>query len=362
MSNRIRDIFSDDRFMINGKIRFKNEEAYKSFISALEMVRAEEVMVPVDGVVSISSSIEQSGMEFPLPEHKNISRFVVTTHKESIRIPVTFNEEKRSITLYRTLFEDRMVLESRTDSIVYIRMESSKKEGRSKFTYKVQLQKASSVDEIAYSFESAFAFISRLFAKAEYEPKDDNGISLTQILWYFQVYSRFFRRLHAVENELEIKIKPEKLNYLTREDQNDIDELYLLLCEKQILRRKGGKISTEITLPSLDDNHPKLTVGSKLSLSFLDEIIFSFLDEETRLFGASLIVNAMVTDIQQQSDGSSKILYGDVDDKPLYIAYSAFKTELEAQTELETILQHESKYISAKTYADYARDFYPPIQ
>ena len=52
MANRIRDIFSDDRFSINGKIRFQDEAAYTNFVSALEMVRAEEVMIPGDGVVS----------------------------------------------------------------------------------------------------------------------------------------------------------------------------------------------------------------------------------------------------------------------------------------------------------------------
>lgn len=121
-------------------------------------------------------------------------------------------------------------------------------------------------------------------------------------------------------------------------------------------------VSTGSTSIPKNGNDLALKVGSNISLTFLNEIIFSFLGEEKKLFGASQIVNAVVTDIQQQPDGSSKILYGDADDKPMYIAYSAFKTEAEAQTELETILQHESKYISAKTYADYAREFYPPIQ
>ena len=66
-----------------------------------------------------------------------------------------------------------------------------------------------SVGEIAYDFESAFAFISTLFPKTDYEPKGENEISLSQVLWYFQVYGQFFRRLQAVENELEMSINPE---------------------------------------------------------------------------------------------------------------------------------------------------------
>ena len=46
----------------------------------------------------------------------------------------------------------------------------------------------------------------------------------------------------------------------------------------------------------------------------------------------------------------------------MYIAYSVFKTSLEAQEELKTMFEHENDYITAKTYSDYAKEFYPPIQ
>ena len=134
MANRIRDIFSDDRFSINGKIRFQDEAAYTNFVSALEMVRAEEVMVPVDGVVSISTNIEQSGMVFPLPDHKNIAQFVVATHKEPITIPVTFNLEERKITLYRTKLEDKIIVRSQKDSVIDLLLECMMKEEKLKFT------------------------------------------------------------------------------------------------------------------------------------------------------------------------------------------------------------------------------------
>ncbi len=362
MANRIKDIFSDDRFSINGKIRFKEEAAYQSFLSALEMVRAEETMVPVDGVVSISTNIEQSGMVFPLPDHENITQFVVATHTEPITIPVTFNQEERKITFYLTRLKDKIIVRSKKDSAINLSLEYMVKERTLKFSYKVHLEKATSIGEIAYDFELTFAFISTLFSKIKYEPKGENGISLSQVLWYFQVYGQFFRRLQAVENELEMSINPEKLNNLTREDQCDIDELYLLLCKKQILRRKMKLHSTDSTSIPMVDKQPVMKVGSKISLSYPSEIIFSFLGEEKKLFGANQIINAVVTDIQQQSDGSSKILYGDTDDEPMYISYSAFKTSLEAQEELKTMFEHENDYITAKTYSDYAKEFYPPIQ
>ena len=43
MPNKIKDIFSDDMFNINGTLRFSDDEAYKNFLSALEIAYAEGV-------------------------------------------------------------------------------------------------------------------------------------------------------------------------------------------------------------------------------------------------------------------------------------------------------------------------------
>ena len=40
MPNKIKDIFSDDMFNINGTLRFSDDEAYKNFLSALEIAYA----------------------------------------------------------------------------------------------------------------------------------------------------------------------------------------------------------------------------------------------------------------------------------------------------------------------------------
>ena len=114
------------------KYDFKMKPLYTNFVSALEMVRAEEVMVPVDGVVSISTNIEQSGMVFPLPDHKNIAQFVVATHKEPITIPVTFNLEERKITLYRTKLEDKIIVRSQKDSVIDLLLEMYDERGKVK--------------------------------------------------------------------------------------------------------------------------------------------------------------------------------------------------------------------------------------
>ena len=72
MPNKLSEIFSDDMFNINGKMRFKDEEAYKNFLSALEIVQKEGRVVPVEGVTSIVTEIQTQGQKYPLQEHTNI--------------------------------------------------------------------------------------------------------------------------------------------------------------------------------------------------------------------------------------------------------------------------------------------------
>ena len=41
MPNKLKDIFSDDMFNMSGTLRFSDREAYKDFLSALEIAYTE---------------------------------------------------------------------------------------------------------------------------------------------------------------------------------------------------------------------------------------------------------------------------------------------------------------------------------
>ena len=131
---------------------------------------------------------------------------------------------------------------------------------------------------------------------------------------------------------LALSISPSLLNDLPREEQQDIDELYLLLCEKKVVRLNAKLTSTNLTSVAMNHTDTPLT--------------------------ANLLVNALVKDIQECDDGTVKILYGDTDSKPMYISFSAFKTKEEAEQEGDNILQHDEVYINALTSNAYINQFY----
>lgn len=128
---------------------------------------------------------------------------------------------------------------------------------------------------------------------------------------------------------------------MSRDEQQDIDELYLLLLEKQVVRLNTKLTSTDSTSVAINHTDTPLSIGGKIELTFLGTIEFNFLKQTVTLHTANLLVNALVKDIQECDDGTVKILYGDTDSKPMYITFSAFETKDEAaEEEAGNILQH----------------------
>ena len=56
----------------------------------------------------------------------------------------------------------------------------------------------------------------------------------------------------------------------------------------------------------MNHSHNSLNIGSKIALTFLSTIEFSFLRQTILLHTANLLVNALVKDIQECNDGTVK--------------------------------------------------------
>lgn len=361
MPNKIKDIFSDDMFNINGTLRFNDDEAYKNFLAALEIVHAEGRVVPVEGVTSVATTIDHLGTKFPLEEHTNITQFFVSPAVEPVSITLNVGGKEKTITLLRSRTKDKVILNSKPDSVVSFHFTFLLGENRHTVNYKVQFEKAKNIKEVADSFGLAAALLATLYKHEEEKPAEKDKVSLSDMKEYFLCYKTFFERLLAIENELGLSISPSLLNDLSQEEQQDIDEVYLLLCKKQVLRLNAKLTFTDSASIPMDHNVHNIGIGDKLALTFLSTIEFNFLKQKILLYTANLIVNALIKDVQEDSDGTVKILYGDTDSKPMYIAFSAFKTEEKAKQEAKNILQHDEIYINALTIDKYIKQFYPDI-
>lgn len=358
MPNKIKDIFSEDMFNINGVLHFSDEEAYKNFLSALEIVHAEGRVVPVDGVTSVSSAVNHMGTKFPLEEHTNITKVFVGPAIEPVPIVLNVDGEEKTITLFRSRTNDKIILRSAPESIVTFNFMFLLGENKHTVNYKVQFEKAKNIREISDSFSLAAALLEHLYRQEDNTPAENGKVSLVDVKEYFRFYEAFFKRLSAIESKLGLTISPNLLNNLPREEQHDIDELYLLLCENKIVRLNAKLTSTDSTSINMNRTDTPLSMGQKIALTFLSTIEFSFLEQTVTLNTANLVVNALVKDIQKSDSGTIKVLYGDTDSKPMYISFSAFRTKEEAEQEVNSILQHDESYINALTANQYINQFY----
>ena len=353
MPNKIKDIFSDEMFNINGKMRFKDDEAYKNFLAALELVYAEGRTIPVNGVISITTEIQHQGAMFPFEEHANISHFVIGPAEEPIQIPLVVDTDKKTMILLRSIMKNKVILKSESNSIIFFYFTFLLDEKKHTVNYKVQFEKAKNIKEVADSFSLAIALFEKLYKHEKEKTTEDNCISLSDVKKYFRYYEGFFKRLHEIEVKLGLTISPSLLNNLSQEEKRDIDELYVLFCQKRIVRLNAKLTAPNSASISINNQGYSIGIGSELALTFFNTIEFNFLEQKVMLYTANLIINAIVKDVKKNDDGTLMIMYGDTDSAPMYIAFSAFRTEEEAKQEADNLLQCKESYAKALIIDEY---------
>lgn len=356
MPNKLSEIFSDDMFNINGKMRFKDEEAYKNFLSALEVVQKEGRVVPIEGVTSIVTEIQTQGQKYPLQEHTNISELVVGPSVEEVNIDVDVAGEKKILKFRRYAISEGVVLETAEESIIYFKF-VFRKDGSSRhnLTYKVQFELANSVQEIINASDLALSLMNRLYSDNDLKASGDEGLLLMETKKRFKFFSNYFGRVAAVELALGLNFEPKYLKDISYENQNDIEELFILLCKKEVVRINEKVKSSKITLAS-PEKDSDLIVGLEVKLRFIGTIEYQLFGHSITLYSANLLKNAVVKEIRESEEGI-QVFYGDTDAKPMYISYSAYLTEEEAQEESNIILEHEEEYDKAKTIQAYIENY-----
>lgn len=359
MPNRIKDIFTNEMFDMSAHLRFKDEDAYNSFLAALESVQEEGRTVPIDGVISISTEIKHQGTTYLVEEQTNISHFVVGPSFEPFSFPLQVGEQEKEITFWRNIAKNKIIIKTNDDAIVFFQFTFIPNENIHTINYRIQFEKATTIEEVAESYCLANALLTKLYRPEAPHVDKQEAISIINVKNYFRYHESFLRRLIAIEKILDLSISPVLLKDLPREQQQDIDELYLLLILHKTVKLNGKLTSTDATAITINEGLSSSVVGSAIDMTFSDTIDYDFLGQSVKLYTANLLTNAVVKEIQTEADGKIKLLYGDTDSKPMYISFSAFKTLEEASAELETIMnQKRETYLNAPTSASYIEKFY----
>lgn len=206
VANKIRDIFSDDMYNIEGKIRFRDEGAHKKFLSALDIVQAEGRVVPVEGITSLSTKIVDKNTKYPIAEDDHIIDVVVGPSIENVSIPVLTRNGEKNFEIGRYFTTENAVLESKEQAVVWFKFVIPKDKSKHKVSYRVQFQYAQSTEEVADEFELAEAFLSTLYKQEDNGIDETGTVAINDVKKYLATSAAFLRRLVAVEQELGVKI------------------------------------------------------------------------------------------------------------------------------------------------------------
>ena len=245
------------------------------------------------------------------------------------------------MSFWRNIAKNKIIIKTNDDAIVFFQFTFIPNANRHTINYKIQFEKASTIEEVAESFCLANALLTKLYRPEAPHVDKQEAITIIDVKNYFRYHESFLRRLLAIEKMLDLSIPPKLLKDLSREQQQDIDELYLLLVLHKTVKLNGKLTSTESTSITVNEGSSSSVVGSAIEMTFSGTIDYDFWGQSLKLYTANLLTNAIVKEIHEEADGKIKLLYGDTDSKPMYISFSAFRTQEEASAELKTIMNQK---------------------
>ncbi|MCC8138450.1 MAG: hypothetical protein LIO76_10455 [Clostridiales bacterium] len=186
------------------------------------------------------------------------------------------------------------------------------------------------------------------------ESSENDVFKIGQIRNYIASCISIFKKALWIENNLSIAFVPNELTD-DIESRRDLEEVYLLLKEKVVIRLNGRlNVSDEAGI-TIDQQYESIKKGSDIDLTFLGKSEYFIWGKQISLHTANLLTNICAKDVLQMQDGKTKILYDEEKGTPMYISYRGFLTEEDAREEMKKIIDAKEKYVNALTLDEYMK-------
>ena len=360
MSNKLKDVFSKKMFEMGLNLQFRDFESKAEFEKAMESVFEEGRPIEITGVSAINTSIKAGDMVYPHTIDGSIEKVVLYPYNERIKKELDTEYGKRTIYFRKGQTKSEIFIETGEDKAIFLRLAFAKKGHTANFTYRMQFNKATQIKSIAEDLCTAISIINSWFKGGRHlaESKDKNG--LESIRKSFQKTFSFFDKLAAIEQELQLSFDPAQIDSIDNH-VIEVEELYLLLVRKIPIRLNAKLTSIESTGITLEQPLQDLKIGAQIAINYSDKSVYSLFGQSISVYTANFLFNAVVQEILTENNDATKILYGDVDSRPMYISYTGFKTEKEAEIERQAILEKSEIYKNAITVSEHLKDDFSSI-
>lgn len=348
MGNKLKGIFSDKEISLGGKISFKDKEAYNQFMIALEKVQEDGELVQVDGIASIETLVKNGESVYSVAEYDKVSEFTVAPTIQEVPFELDTELGKKVLALNMLHTNKEIILQTSENAIIFLKFVLERDTMKSRINYRVQPENAKTVKELIESYSIILAFFNKLFKQEISTPEE---CAIIEAKEYLENAIIGYKKLEFVEREFGIIFEPKSLI----QNENcwlDLEELYLVLNEKKVIRLNAKVNETKTTGMNVNQQIESIKVGMEIDITFMGNIEYSLWGNTVTLYTANLLSNAIVKELNKISAGEVKILYGDEDSRPMYISYRAFKTKEETQEEMKNIMEHKDEYVHALTIGE----------
>lgn len=352
MANKLRDIFSEKETLMTGTVGFIDKEAEARFADALKDVFQTGKTVQVDGVESVSMAIDSGAQRFPFKQVKgNISHFVVGPSFERKDYPLEINGENVLLPLWYYRTEKGMIIKTVTEEIIYLHLTVNFTENRTNVEITPHYEKARSIIEIINSLKKIECFLEKFFISDSVNTSPE----YTSIMKHIKQTRFIYEMAQYAEETCGLQFEIPNIDLDENSSVLDLYELNLVLKRRIPVRMSAKLTATESTSIELRSNYQEET-GHEILLTFYGEIEYNVWGEKIRLHSSNLLCNAVIKDIAVLDNGNTKVIYGDTEDKPMYVSYKAFRTEDDAKQELQHLIDHKEEYVEAKSVAQYWKE------
>ncbi len=347
MANKLKNIFSNNNSKVNMSIEFKDGTYSSSFLEKLRFAELNGEDIEIDGVKSLKGTKKYGEIAVPVEKHE-VSKLTLSYPKKSINISVKSNTVEKDIILYSCRTNLVSILETDKNSIIYFKfiMDNNNKV---EYSYKENFNKANNIEEILNSLDDTIAIIDTFFPEKDENVTLDEWDKIIKIKDLFRSQIVFFQILLEIEHELSINFDP-RLLY----DSDSIDdyyiELYLLLVKNSIIKHDGKFETASSKAKIIDDADGKFKgVGQEIDVTCTVEKEYYILGQKIKIYKSYMFLNCTIKDIKKIDGEISEVFYGETEKNPVYIAYSGFKMEEDANVEIESFVNRKKEYLNAKT-------------
>ncbi len=352
MGNKLKDIFSDNKKTYESQLRFKDNDAYRNFLVALDTVGKDGSTVAVDGIESVSLFLQDHGIKFPLKQSTNITKFMIGPSKKTVSFPIKWENGEKNYIFTSYPIDEGTVFETAKTDVVYLRLVFPQDLNKVSLTYKIHYQNANNVNEIAYELEACINFFKKFRTDTISPNEIDDAKNIRNVILSLKYAKELIDRLLSLEEILNVTFEIEKVGNMTNDDQMQIEELYLLLCKKTPLRLNEKFKVNDSTQFEITDVQKEIKIGANIAGVFHREDPRELFGQKFTLYIVETLLNAIIKDYKTD-ENTTHIYYGDTDTNPMYISYLAFLNEDDAEAEANKTICGDPKYIKAITTAEH---------